>query len=799
MVVSPDDHSEDRTQRIGDSVADAPTQRVAEVPVGRARNMSSGPANGRPARPLGYLNEGDVLAGSFTVIETIHPHETTLAGIYHCKQDDESSVVVKVAAAERAPKLDLWRTLPAFEHPNVLRVLEVFELEGRFYEVQEFCSGGSMADRVVPPGGNGERPSADWIQQEFIPAASAGLNYLHGRGIVHRDIKPPNIYVRAAGDGTEKIVLGDFDISATLDTDRTSRHTSRMEGTWIYSAPETYPRAGRGARVDREADYYSLGVTIIELLMGTTSLHAASAELDDLFDFYLEGNRIEVPQSAPESLQILLSGLLRVKRDARWGESEVQRWIAGENTEEDLRKLKADDSLQVGVTSHLRAFSDSEGLLRASSLPELAAALIARPDVAERQLMTHDLMINWIGELDTAVATGVHADREEYRNQPPMAVWAAAVRCDPGIALPLVNGKAAASPGQWPGVTDALVAEKVASPAIASDNALERIAVWLERRKPADAAAAKQVRALKEAEKSPELRREALGWFFDPTRPYVVAGEVAASTPQEVAQLTYGGPDDWRNGTPQFYLQSFKRWQEGYLEAWMLAMGLTDHLRKAQAARVSMQESPGYAFETVLHMLDQSLPVPIVGIDRPALPLAASHGQRSTFELRYSTSGCGVPYGRLALVAGSGLALREHVLSGRNDVIRVLLDTTAGERVSTPHQAEIRLESGTAALAGGRTEFQYLITFPNQKTAKRVAIGALTGLLLLGAPRLLMTLMGMDTALALSHGLSEFMRVGLSPNAVQPGVIWLVGSVALGACGYGGYRVWLRAWSKAER
>ena len=186
-----------------------------------------------------------------------------------------------------------------------------------------------------------EPPAPEWVIDSFIAQVSAGLKYLHEQEIIHRDVKPANIYQHTVS-GIQALVLGDFDISSVLEGSRTSRDTQRTAGTWYYTAPEAFPRfvddsaGGRRGRITRSSDYYSLGITIIELLLGTTSLHLC--QLPDLFDFYLQGGRVEIPQGIPGRLTLLLRGLLIRNRQTRWGGREVERWLHNATTDEDLKR-----------------------------------------------------------------------------------------------------------------------------------------------------------------------------------------------------------------------------------------------------------------------------------------------------------------------------------------------------------------------------------------------------------------------------------------------------------------------------
>ncbi|MFE3542842.1 serine/threonine-protein kinase [Nocardia sp. NPDC059177] len=100
----------------------------------------------------------------------------------------------------------------------------------------------------------------DLVMRLLSDAADA-LDYAHRDGVLHRDVKPANLLIEPAADGELRAVLGDFGIARALDATAT---TSAMAVTFAYAAPERFT----GGRVDHQADIYSLGCTLHELLTG---------------------------------------------------------------------------------------------------------------------------------------------------------------------------------------------------------------------------------------------------------------------------------------------------------------------------------------------------------------------------------------------------------------------------------------------------------------------------------------------------------------------------------------------------
>ncbi|TVU45400.1 hypothetical protein EJB05_04887, partial [Eragrostis curvula] len=98
---------------------------------------------------------------------------------------------------------------------------------------------------------------------EVAAQALSGLAYLHGRRVVHLDIKPANLLATAAGD----VKVADFGIARVLS--RAGDHCSSYMGTAAYMSPERFDPEAHGGHYDPcAADVWSLGVTVLELLMG---------------------------------------------------------------------------------------------------------------------------------------------------------------------------------------------------------------------------------------------------------------------------------------------------------------------------------------------------------------------------------------------------------------------------------------------------------------------------------------------------------------------------------------------------
>ncbi|TNJ28299.1 Kinase, NEK [Giardia muris] len=149
-------------------------------------------------------------------------------------------------------------TIPSLEHPHVLRYHRVHDDpdNGTAYLVMEWCSG-TLLDEVRGRGERGE-PFRDEEVWRCLREMASGLAYLHERGLVHRDLKPGNIFLAPNG----RLVLADFGL--VRDAAR-SRRMSTVAGTELYMAPELYDPE---PQYSFSVDVWALGVMGYEMCTG---------------------------------------------------------------------------------------------------------------------------------------------------------------------------------------------------------------------------------------------------------------------------------------------------------------------------------------------------------------------------------------------------------------------------------------------------------------------------------------------------------------------------------------------------
>ncbi len=141
-------------------------------------------------------------------------------------------------------------------HPNIAQVYEVNEDQGQPYLAIEYCSGGTLEEKIR------EKPQAPREAAETVAILAEALHHAHLAGIIHRDIKPANILLSAEGS----LKLVDFGLAKRMDSTDGVTQTGAIMGTLGYMAPEQ--AAGRTREATAATDVYSLGALLYKLLTG---------------------------------------------------------------------------------------------------------------------------------------------------------------------------------------------------------------------------------------------------------------------------------------------------------------------------------------------------------------------------------------------------------------------------------------------------------------------------------------------------------------------------------------------------
>jgi len=137
------------------------------------------------------------------------------------------------------------KTAASLSHPNIVPIHRVGEANGIPYFVMTFVNGQTLGERLRARG-----PIGPTLLTRVLRDVALALGYAHGRGVIHRDVKPDNILIE---EGSERSMVTDFGI-ARIAAD--TAEDSRVMGTAHFMSPEQ----AMGEPIDGRSDTYALGI-----------------------------------------------------------------------------------------------------------------------------------------------------------------------------------------------------------------------------------------------------------------------------------------------------------------------------------------------------------------------------------------------------------------------------------------------------------------------------------------------------------------------------------------------------------
>ncbi|HEY1811292.1 MAG TPA: serine/threonine-protein kinase [Kofleriaceae bacterium] len=206
---------------------------------------------------------GQVVLGTYELVDVLGQGGMSVVFKARHKLTDQE-VALKILPPELAANsqvksrfLEEAKALAALDHPNIVHLYNFGQENSSFVLAMQFVAGKTWERQIL------ENRRLEWRASTRIAVdVLKALEYAHGRGVVHRDMKPSNVLVRAH-DATATVM--DFGI-AKMTTSTRLTATGQTMGTVRYMSPEQV----RGQEVDLRTDIYSLGATLYESLVGDT-------------------------------------------------------------------------------------------------------------------------------------------------------------------------------------------------------------------------------------------------------------------------------------------------------------------------------------------------------------------------------------------------------------------------------------------------------------------------------------------------------------------------------------------------
>lgn len=246
------------------------------------------------------------------------------------------------------------KVVAGLRHPNIVQIYDFDATEGHPYIVMEYLKGPTLSTYLRGLHERNERIPPHQVAR-LLKALTAALDYAHGQGVIHRDIKPGNIMLHGKADeipldkpltSDVEAVLTDFGL-VRIENAASQTASGMVSGTPSYMSPEQ----AQGGKTDQRTDIYSLGVVLYEMLAGRVPFEADTT----MSVLYMQINEPPPPiPGATPAVQTVMNRALAKNPDDRYST---------------CREMAADFYLALGMTAEAGTIIET--------LPEFKAKHVA--------------------------------------------------------------------------------------------------------------------------------------------------------------------------------------------------------------------------------------------------------------------------------------------------------------------------------------------------------------------------------------------------------------------------------------
>src|SRR6187200_233984 len=196
------------------------------------------------------------------------------------------------------------------QHPNTIRMFDFGQTtDNRLFMTMEFLDGMSLRDALA------KGPMTPHRVIKILIQCCASLAEAHSIGIIHRDIKPDNVFLLNMAGSPDFVKLLDFSVAKLLEGDRMKTQAGVVFGTPQYMSPEQ----GRGLPLDARSDLYALGILAFEMLTGMVPFHDENPMT--VIQMHLHAAIPPMPETVPYSVQQIVRRALEKDAGRRYQSS----------------------------------------------------------------------------------------------------------------------------------------------------------------------------------------------------------------------------------------------------------------------------------------------------------------------------------------------------------------------------------------------------------------------------------------------------------------------------------------------
>ncbi|MCA9674617.1 MAG: serine/threonine protein kinase, partial [Myxococcales bacterium] len=246
---------------------------------------------------------GKVIDGRYEILARIG--EGGMGVVYKAKQTSIDRVIAIKMLNPQMASDETWvnrfyneaKACSRLQHPNTIRMFDFGRTQdGRLYMTMEFLDGLTLRQAQQQ-----QSPMQAHRVLKILIQCCASLAEAHSIGIIHRDIKPDNVFLLNMAGSPDFVKLLDFSVAKLLqENDRMRTQAGVVFGTPQYMSPEQ----GRGLPLDARSDIYALGILAYEMLAGRVPFHDENPM--NVLQMHLRGEVPPLPPTTPMEVQAIV-------------------------------------------------------------------------------------------------------------------------------------------------------------------------------------------------------------------------------------------------------------------------------------------------------------------------------------------------------------------------------------------------------------------------------------------------------------------------------------------------------------